>query len=183
MSAILLGDKSGLDEEMKKLYQKNGIGHLLAISGLHMSFIGMGIYGIFRRIGVSFVPAGILGGAILSLYTMMIGAGVSSIRALIMFLVRIGADMTGRDYDLPTSLGLAAAVICAWQPLYVTDAGFQLSFGAILGIWLLGPVIGELLKTAGKTLPGRLLNKLLESMSTSIAVSLFPDGTSALFLF
>ena len=106
-----------------------------------MSFIGMGIYGIFRRIGVPFVPAGILGGAILSLYTMMIGAGVSSIRALIMFLVRIGADMTGRDYDLPTSLGLAAAVICAWQPLYVTDAGFQLSFGAILGIWLLGPVV------------------------------------------
>ena len=183
MSAILLGDKSGLDEEMKKLYQKNGIGHLLAISGLHMSFIGMGIYGIFRRIGVPFVPAGILGGAILSLYTMMIGAGVSSIRALIMFLVRIGADMTGRDYDLPTSLGLAAAVICAWQPLYVTDAGFQLSFGAILGIWLLGPVIGELLKTAGKTLPGRLLNKLLESMSTSIAVSFFLMGPLLYFYF
>ena len=116
MSAILLGEKSGLDEEMKKLYQKNGIGHLLAISGLHMSFIGMGLYGTLRRIGVPFVPAGILGGAVLLLYTMMIGAGVSSIRALIMFLVRIGADMTGRDYDLLTSLGLAAAVICAWQP-------------------------------------------------------------------
>ena len=40
MSAVLLGEKGGLDEEMKKLYQKNGIGHILAISGLHMSFIG-----------------------------------------------------------------------------------------------------------------------------------------------
>lgn len=183
MSAILLGEKSGLDEEMKKLYQKNGIGHLLAISGLHMSFIGMGLYGTLRRIGVPFVPAGILGGAILLLYTMMIGAGVSSIRALIMFLVRIGAEMTGRDYDLPTSLGLAAAVICAWQPLFINDAGFQLSFGAILGIWLLGPAIGELLRFDGKSLINKFLNKLLGSMSTSIAVSLLLMGPLLCFYF
>lgn len=109
-----------------------------------MSFIGMGVYGALRRIGLGFVPAGLLGGGVLVLYTLMIGAGVSSLRALIMFLVRIGADMTGRDYDLPTSLSLAAAVICAWQPLYITDAGFQLSFGAILGIWLLNPVFTEM---------------------------------------
>ena len=44
LSAILLGEKSGLDLEMKKLYQKNGLGHLLAISGLHMSLIGMSVY-------------------------------------------------------------------------------------------------------------------------------------------
>ena len=67
-----------------------------------MSFIGMGVYGALRRIGLGFVTAGLLGGGVLVLYTLMIGAGVSSLRALIMFLVRIGADMTGRDYDLPT---------------------------------------------------------------------------------
>ena len=142
MSAVLLGDKAGLDAEMKKMYQKNGIGHLLAISGLHMSFIGMGIYGLLRKTGLGFIPAGIAGGAVLILYTMMIGAGVSSLRALIMFLIRVGADMTGRDYDLATSLAVAAAVLCARQPLYVTDAGFLLSFGAILGLVLLSPVFG-----------------------------------------
>lgn len=144
MSAVLLGDKTGLDPEMKKMYQKNGIGHLLAISGLHMSFIGMGIYGLLRRIGLGFIPAGIAGGAVLVLYTLMIGAGVSSLRALIMFLIRVGADITGRDYDLATSLAVAAAILCARQPLYVTDAGFILSFGAILGIVLLSPVFGEM---------------------------------------
>ena len=46
MSAILIGDKSELDEEIKDLYQKSGIGHILAISGLHMSFIGIGLYRI-----------------------------------------------------------------------------------------------------------------------------------------
>lgn len=146
MSAILLGDKSGLDAEMKKLYQKNGIGHLLAISGLHMSFIGMGIYSLLRRSGLGFIPAGTAGGVILILYTIMIGAGVSSLRALIMFLVRVGADMTGRDYDLATSLALAAAVLCWRQPLYITDAGFLLSFGAILGLVLLSPVFAEMLR-------------------------------------
>ena len=143
MSAVLLGEKAGLDPEMKKMYQKNGISHLLAISGLHMSFIGMGFYGLLRRCGFGFVPAGILGGAVLLCYTLMIGAGVSSTRALIMFFVRIGADMTGRDYDLPTSLALAAAVLVWGNPLFLTDAGFLLSFGAILGITLLGPVFSE----------------------------------------
>ena len=51
MSAILLGEKSELDAQMKALYQKSGIGHILAISGLHMSFIGMGFYGLLRRVG------------------------------------------------------------------------------------------------------------------------------------
>lgn len=196
MSAILLGEKSGLDAEMKKMYQKNGIGHLLAISGLHMSFIGMGVYGALRRIGLGFVPAGLLGGGVLVLYTLMIGAGVSSLRALIMFLVRIGADMTGRDYDLPTSLSLAAAVICAWQPLYITDAGFQLSFGAILGIWLLNPVFTEMFRCGQMFRCGRedrggkvssvfcaLKKKLLESVSSSVAVNLFLSGPLLYFYF
>lgn len=143
MSAVLLGEKAGLDPEMKKMYQKNGISHLLAISGLHMSFIGMGFYGLLRRCGFGFVPAGILGGAVLLCYTLMIGAGVSSTRALIMFFVRIGADMTGRDYDLPTSLALSAAALVWMNPLSLTDAGFLLSFGAIFGITLLEPVFSE----------------------------------------
>ena len=145
MSAILLGEKSGLDPEMKMMYQKCGISHLLAISGLHMSFLGMGVYRLLRRTGLGFVPSGIAGGVLLILYSMMIGAGVSSLRALIMFLVRIGAEITGRDYDLLTSLFLSAAVLCAWQPLYLTDAGFQLSYGAILGIALFSPVFSDML--------------------------------------
>ena len=145
MSAILLGEKSGLDPEMKTMYQKCGISHLLAISGLHMTFLGMGIYNLLRRAGLGFVPSGITGAALLILYSMMIGAGVSSLRALIMFFVRIGAEITGRDYDLLTGLFLSAAVLCAWQPLYLTDAGFQLSYGAILGIALCRPVFYEMM--------------------------------------
>ncbi len=145
MSAVLLGEKSGLDEEMKKMYQKNGIGHILAISGLHMSFIGSGLYRLLRRIGLPFAAAGICGGLILILYTIMIGGSVSAIRALIMFLIRAGADIWGRDYDLSTSLLVSAAGVCIWQPLYLLDAAFQLSYGAILGIVLLTPLFRDML--------------------------------------
>ena len=47
LTAMLLGEKSDMDSEMKELYQKNGIGHILAISGLHISFIGLGLYVVF----------------------------------------------------------------------------------------------------------------------------------------
>lgn len=141
MSAILLGDKSELDSELKDLYQKSGIGHILAISGLHMSFLGIGLYKMLRKIGLNFGISGGIGICFLLAYTLMIGSGVSSMRALVMFIVRMGADITGRDYDMPTSLALAAAVITVWQPLYLLDAGFLLSFGALLGITAVNPCL------------------------------------------
>lgn len=141
MSAILLGDKGDLDSHVRDLYQKSGIGHILAISGLHMSFLGKGLYNMLRKIGMPFKAAGAVGICFLLAYALMTGCGVSSIRAFIMFLVRIGADMAGRDYDMPTSLALSAAIITAWQPLYLFDAGFLLSFGALLGITAVAPCL------------------------------------------
>lgn len=141
MSAILLGEKSGMDSELKKLYQGSGIAHIFAISGLHMSFLGLGLYNILRKCRFPYWLAGTIGILFLSSYTLMIGCGVSSLRALIMFLIRIGADMTGRTYDLPTSLAAAAAVIAGWQRLYLLDAGFLLSFGALLGIAAVNPLL------------------------------------------
>lgn len=150
MSAILLGEKSELDSELKDLYQKSGIGHILAISGLHMSFLGIGLYQILRKIGLSFGAAGGMGICFLLAYTLMIGCGVSSIRAFVMFFVRMGADITGRDYDVPTSLALAAGVLAAWQPLYLMDAGFLLSFGALLGIVGVNPCLQYWFLQGGK---------------------------------
>jgi competence protein ComEC len=141
MSAILLGDKSELDSELKELYQVSGIGHILSISGLHMSFLGNGLYSLLRKLGLPFWASGAAGVLFLAAYTLMVGLGVSSVRALIMFAVRIGADITGRDYDMPTSLALAAAAISAWRPMYLFDAGFFLSFGALAGITFVSPCV------------------------------------------
>lgn len=197
MSAVLLGEKSGLDGEMKKLYQKSGIGHILAISGLHMSFIGAGLYGLLRRAGLPFAVAALLGGAVLILYTIMIGGSVSAVRALIMFLIRAGADVCGRNYDLPTALAVSAAAVCACQPLYLKDAAYQLSYGAILGIALLSPVLGDLLaapvkkdkrnrrqneKSRGQRLE-KEAKRLVEWLTSSLAVTVFLMGPLLRFYF
>ena len=185
MSAVLLGDKSGLDAEMKKLYQKNGIGHLLAISGLHMSLIGRSVYQFLRKRGCSFLGSGMCSGGILLLYLILVGPQVSSLRAVMMFLIWIGAEVMGRKYDLLTSLSLTAAILSIYQPLYLTDRSFLLSFGAILGIALLAPCFeGE--NEKGKNEKGesrkdknsfyRGLKVLLEKISDGLAVSLAVNG-------
>lgn len=167
LTAMLLGERSDMEPEMKELYQKNGIGHILAISGLHISFIGLGVYKLIRKTGLDYIPSGLLAIGVLSLYVMMIGFSVSVIRAFVMLLFRVGADMSGRVYDMVTALSVAAAITVGSQPLYLADAGFLLSHGAILGILFVLPALEKLF-------PCRL--KLFSGCYASVAIQimLFP---------
>ena len=141
LTAMLLGEKGEMDTEIRELYQVGGIGHILAISGLHISFIGLGIYKLSRRIGLGYGLSGIFAISVLSLYVVMIGGTVSVIRAFVMLLLRIGADVSGRVYDILTALSLAAALTIGVNPAYFIDAGFYMSYGAILGLVLLQPMM------------------------------------------
>ena len=144
LTAMLLGDRSAMDPEIKELYQVNGIAHILAISGLHLSFLGTGFYQFLRKKSGSY-PLGCAGGILaLSLYVLLVGKSVSVMRAFIMFLFHVGADAAGRKYDSPTALAVAAACVLIGQPLYLKDAGFWMSFGAVLAMLLILPVFEEL---------------------------------------
>ncbi len=144
LAAILLGDKSSLDEAEKELYMKAGIGHILAISGLHISFLGMGVYRMLRKAGVSCEGAGMIGMTVLGFYLLMLGPAVSILRAMIMLAFRIGADLAGRTYDPATALSVSGFLIALWNPYLVIEAGFLFSFGAIFAILWLVPVLQEL---------------------------------------
>ena len=113
----------------------------MAISGLHLSFIGIGMYKIIRRLTGSYPVGGVFGILFLMLYILMIGFTVSVVRALVMFLFRVGADMAGRHYDAPTALSVAAVAVLVWRPLSLYDGGFWLSFGAVLAILAVVPVV------------------------------------------
>lgn len=174
LSAMMTGEKRDLDREWKEVYQVNGIGHLLAISGLHLSFIGLTFYHGLRKIGLSYKTAGMIGGIFLVLYAVMTGMSVSTMRAMLMFLIRIGADMCGRVYDMMTALLLSGVLILCRNPLYILDAGFLLSFGAILGILLLLPVL--------QSLPECRI-RLLEGVYASMAVQMFLFPVTLYFFF
>ena len=138
LCAVLLGDSFYTEEKVKELYRVAGIGHLLAISGLHISFFGNGLYRGLRKIGFSILQAGVVGSLLLGSYVVMTGMSVSALRAFTMFLIRMGAELTGREYDGLTALGIAESGLLLANPLRLFTAGFQLSFAAVLGIYLIG---------------------------------------------
>lgn len=156
MKAMLLGTKGTLDEELKALYQRNGIAHILAISGLHISLLGMGTYSLLRRLGLP-VGAGALAAAVLMFcYGVMTGFSVSMLRAVIMFLLHMLAKIVGRTYDMLTATGVAAVLILIEQPLYLYYGGFIFSFGCVVGIGLVLPALTE----TKLSLPGAQKNLL-----------------------
>ena len=141
--AMIFGEKNGMDSEQKELYQKVGISHIFAISGLHISLVSLVIYRYIRKASGSFLLAGGMSGIILILYIVLIGMGISAIRAGVMFLMRVGADISGRVYDMKTSLGMAGLCIILINPNYIYDGGFLLSFGAILGVIYVVPILQQ----------------------------------------
>lgn len=138
--AMVLGDKAGLDSDIRDLYRENGIAHLIAISGLHIAMIGGSIYRFLRRKSGSFEMAAILGGGFIILYGMLTGLSGATLRAVIMLLVMIGAEIAGRRYDIQSAIALALLVMLLRNPYQMFQAGFLLSFGAVLGITWLVPV-------------------------------------------
>ncbi len=141
MRAMLLGEKGMLDAEMKDVYQQNGIIHILSISGLHLTILGMGFWKVLRKLHVPNVVNIMLSIGVMYGYGTMTGMGVSITRALMMFGFQLAAGLFGRTYDMLTALTVAALSILLQQPLYLTHSGFLLSFGAVCGIGLFLPAV------------------------------------------
>ncbi len=144
--AVLLGDRAFLGEDIRELYQRNGISHMLAISGLHLSMVSLAVYGLLRRMGLGFFRAGVFAGALLAAYGMMAGASPSVLRALVMVLCGYLAAYLGRTYDLLSALGLAGFLIFWDSPYMLTQSGAQLSFAAVAGIGGVAPCLEQILE-------------------------------------
>lgn len=142
-SAMILGDKKNLDEEIYELYKKNGIAHILAISGLHISLVGMSFYKLLRRIGLNYAMSATAGSGFIIFYGLMTGMGISSQRAIIMFVICVIADVIGRTYDILSAMSLSALIMLAYSPYLIENAGFLLSYLAIVGITVVNPVLLE----------------------------------------
>lgn len=142
-SAMVLGRKKGMDSEVKALYQGAGISHLLAISGLHLSLIGAGLFGLLKKVRLPVALSAGISTLILIVYAQLTGMGISTQRALVMFLLFLEAGLLKRTPDLPTSLAVAALFLLVPRPQRILDAGFQLSFSAVLGIAVMIPVLQD----------------------------------------
>lgn len=146
--AILLGMKGDLDTETKNLYNRNGVLHVLCVSGTHITVLGMGLYKLLKKIKFSEIIASACSIAIMIVYGMMLGMGTSVFRAILMFSLSLIARLLGRTYDLLTAACVGAIVLLIEQPLYLYHSGFLLSF---LSVIALGTIDGVFqIKSVGK---------------------------------
>ncbi|MBO4749699.1 MAG: ComEC/Rec2 family competence protein [Lachnospiraceae bacterium] len=180
LRAMLLGERSALEEEVRSLYVDGGIMHVLCISGLHVSLLGMGLYELLRRLGVGGKLSAVLAGTVLFLYGIMTGMSVSACRAIGMFLLRMFASVVGRTYDLLTALAVMACVLLIHAPSICLNSGFWLSFGSMVGVGAILPLWENLRKddmaspilTRGMCRAVRILLSLAEKVSQGVRASL-----------
>lgn len=165
MKAMLLGEKGTLNAQLKELYRANGIIHILAISGLHLSIIGMGCHRLLQKIRVPYAVNIILCAALMYCYGTMTGMGTSMLRAYVMFVLHLLAGLIGRTYDLLTAVTVSALIILLQQPLYLRHSGFLFSFGAVCGIGILLPAVEKNLFGKSRT-ERALLSGAAVSMAT-----------------
>lgn len=163
MAAMLLGEKSGLEEESKSLYQRNGISHVLAISGLHLSLLGMGVFGILKRIVPLPKIAAFLTAIFMIFYCNFSGNSISAIRATIMFVLSLLAIILNRSYDSLTALAISSVFLLFFNPYSLQNSGFLLSFLAVIGVTYAAPILKQFLGVKGK-----LSSSLVVSISASI---------------
>lgn len=167
-SAAVLGDKKALDSQIKDLYQKNGIAHLLAISGLHLSIIGMGGYKLLRKAGLGYKGAGLAGAAFIFCYGAMTGGSPSVVRAVVMMITGFLASYLGRTYDLLSALSLALLMLVWETPELLTQGGVQLSFGAVFAVGGVLPVIQDYLGKERKILGALMVSAAIQLVTLPV---------------
>lgn len=143
LKAMVLGKRDELSLEVKETYQKAGLGHLLAISGLHISIAAMAFYQLIFLLKGSRRMAAAGGVLALFFYGALTGFSISASRAVIMLFLSLVAQMTGRSYDRENALAFSALWLLLEQPARVFQSGFLLSFGAALGAGSVYPILEE----------------------------------------
>ncbi|MBQ8798381.1 MAG: ComEC/Rec2 family competence protein [Lachnospiraceae bacterium] len=143
VSSMLLGERSLLSDETQELYRQGGISHVLAISGLHVSLIGMALYEFLRKTILGRNGAIPVACVAVLLYGTFVNAGTSTKRAVIMFLLLLLATALGRTYDTLSAMSVSGVVILCQSPGALYTASFQLSFAAAYGASVLAAVLKE----------------------------------------
>lgn len=171
MSGILLGERAEFSEEFKDAMKKSGTTHIVALSGFNISIIVILISNTFsyfwsRR--KSFYVSVVF----IILFVLMTGAEASVVRAAIMGIILLLARQASRIYSFRNAITLTAFVMILFDPkLLIFDAGFQLSFAALLGLVYLEPILRKRLPLKKESGFLNWRENLVQTLSAQIAVT------------
>lgn len=136
---MVFGEKRVLDSSVKTSLYRTGIGHVMAVSGLHISVMAMFVMMILNLFGINkFVSFGLVNIFMLFMVTMA-DSPVSAIRAMIMIDIAFSAKLFLRQNDTFNSLAIAVLMICLENPYVIYSSGFLLSVSGTFGIGVFAP--------------------------------------------
>ncbi|MGE4053629.1 MAG: DNA internalization-related competence protein ComEC/Rec2 [Vicinamibacterales bacterium] len=175
VTAILIGDRGGLDVDLQRKLQEAGTYHVIAISGGNIAILTAVILGLFRIAGVLNRAALLAAIAVLALYSQVVGVegGRSVERATLMAIVYLAGRLVDVQGISANVLAAVVAILVVCQPLAIADPGFLLTCGATAGILFVVPVV------QAWRLP-RPLTPIVTLLAASIAAEavLMPIGSS-----
>jgi competence protein ComEC len=142
LSGILLGSRNSIDEKTSETFRIAGLSHLIALSGYNITIVSEAIMKMFSFLPRNFgLSGGVLG---VILFVLMSGSSSTAVRAGIMSLVVILANVTRRKYQVTRALIFAALLMIIINPkILVFDISFQLSFLATVAIIYVSPILKE----------------------------------------
>ena len=136
LEGVVLGDDAGLSPSLKTSFRRSGLYHLLAVSGQNVVLLAGGVLGLGVLLGVPRAWGHLAALGAIGAYVLAVGPQASVIRAAVAGAAVSLAWLAARERDPWHVLLLAAVVLLAWNPYTVFDPGFQLSFAAVLAIFL-----------------------------------------------
>lgn len=143
-SALITGERGGISESDEQALRDAGLAHVLAIAGLHMALVGLGLFWVVRAV-LAAIPAIALAypikkwaaaAALLGalFYLIVSGAGAPTIRAFTMLAMMLLAVLADRPALSMRAVALAATIILVVEPESLVEPGFQMSFAAVVGL-------------------------------------------------
>jgi competence protein ComEC len=169
LEGVVLGDDAGLDEDLKTSFRRSGLYHLLAVSGSNVMLLAAGVLGLGLACGLPRAWAHVAAIAAILAYVLAVAPQPSVIRAAVSGIAVSFAWLVSRERDPWHILLVAALVLLAWSPYALFDPGFQLSFAAVVAIFLVvGPAL-EVLE--GYPVPRKLGSIVAMSMACSAATA------------
>jgi competence protein ComEC len=178
MAGILLGVDTGLTRELQQAFKNTGTAHIIAISGFNISIIA-GLFVTFfsrffgSRRGMLLAVIGII------FYTVLVGGDAAVVRAALMGSLALFAKEVGRRQAALNTLLTVALLMCLWNPLYIWDVGFQLSFFATLGLILYADPFSQLAnRVITKFFPASAAERFAELFSEFVLLTLAAQVTT-----
>ena len=133
IKGILLGDTSSIDEEIEDSFRASNISHILAVSGMHVYYIVLGIQ-LLGKLNFGKQKTRFIIILFLIIYMFMTGFAVSVVRASIMAIISIVANMLYRRNDTFTTISISLGLILLYNPFLITNIGLQFSYIGTIGI-------------------------------------------------